>query len=257
MSSVRVDDLEQVWQTFLRAQQRIEFHPGLDALLVFADGIASAGFERLAKDLSRFANRRCADPLGWALNARERSEWSRIQSRVLDALESLRGSPELRWPRHVQGFSTRAMVRFFHPINPRFDDVAGPFPITRSDVAEPADVRAWLKRHRLATGSGATVVRERGRIVVRSKAATHVIEIGRRAPNLVAREIVDMAERLRRGGFAEPHRYARRLYRDGVRLAGYWAEEPGVSGGRYVRGLRERLFSPNELVETYGFRRTR
>lgn len=263
----RGDVIARLWQDFERSRARIDFHGGLATLTVLADALTEAGYKRLADDLSRFVKRLAKSPLGWALPRRERAEWARLVRRVIIAAAELR-APMIVWPPHARP-QTTAMVRFHHPINPRFDDVAGPYPIRREDVVEDADVRAWFKRVRKENLGRARIRQERGRVLIMlPRGGVYAVEIGRRGPNLPAREIAHMAERLKQRAYAEPLRYARRLYREGVRWKGRWIEEPGplghLQGGglgrdgrRYVRGLEERLFAPGELEESHGFRRVR
>jgi len=167
----------------------------------------------------------------------------------------------------------KVILRFVHKISPRFDDVDGPFEATEADFSSLERARKWFARHRIKLGK--VRWRHEGRKVVffpqsRMSSSPHaiVVEPGSQK-RLKGREIGEMASRLKQKGYSKPGMYARKLYREGIRLKARWMEEPGPeghlqqggrarTGRRHVEGVEERLWSPRggpgSLEVTHGFR---
>lgn len=168
----------------------------------------------------------------------------------------------------------KVVIESIHKVSPRFDDVEGPFEARTEDFETLEAARKWLARHRIKIGR-ANWRREGNRVIFfpssRMSSSPHAIVIrpGSRQ-RLVGRELQEMARRLRQKGYSRPDFYARKLWREGVRLKGRWTDEEGTaeghrqegglarSGRRYVSGVEERLYGarggPGSLEQTHGFR---
>ena len=167
----------------------------------------------------------------------------------------------------------KVTIQSIHKTSPRFDDVEGPFDASPADFATLESARKWFARHRINLGRVDWCKKGRGWIFFprsRFAASPHalIVEPGVKL-RLPGREVREMALRLRQKGYSQPGMYARKLYREGVRLRGRWTEESGPeghraeggharTGRRYVSGVEERLWAPRggpgSLEVTHGFR---
>ena len=145
-------------------------------------------------------------------------------------------------------------VRWVHKYNPSVKDVEGPFEARENDFADLPSARAWLKKHGYTVGR-ATFRREGRKFVIfptsRSASSPHSIIVSMtRHKRLTGGEIDAMARRLHTLRYPNPNQLARRLYRQGVRLAGRWTSEGTAeghlregglahSGHRWVGGVKE------------------
>lgn len=181
----------------------------------------------------------------------------------------------------------QVVVRLVHKISSHAD-VQGPYSAHEGDFDTLETTRRWfartlkmkLGRVRQFTGQKwwGPAQRPKSRswlaTVWPSSGIWHSITVERGSGlRLPAREIEEMAHRLKMKGYSQPNMYARKLYREGVRLKGYWTEAPGpkghpaegapvygqaTTGKRHVAGVEERLWSPRgetgSLEKTHGFR---
>lgn len=167
----------------------------------------------------------------------------------------------------------KVTIQYVHKTSPSFKDVAGPFDASPSDFETLDAARKWFKKHRITLGR--VTFRKEGRRWVffpasRMASSPHAIVVRPGTSlRLTGRELSEMSRRLKEKGYSQPGMYARKLYREGVRLDGRWTEEPGAeghraeggharSGRRYVDGVKERLYHPRgssgSLEDTHGFR---
>lgn len=191
------------------------------ALIRFAKRMQKWRVEREKAAHEHFAERKYPDwnpyyDYDWPVKLPKWSEWKKITERVDDAI----GQISRQTPRAVvRPRPQQAVVTFHHKMGGP-PSIEGPYPIRPEDAEDLTTLRAWLKRTGAWGALGrATMRRERSRIIVFPQSSKSydphsiVIDLGQSRQRLPAREIGRLADILRREGFAEPNRYARRLYR--------------------------------------------
>lgn len=191
-------------------------------------------------------------------------QWRSIRDRVDFALKEIEkktlGAKEWHQRRPRMATIVLTSNRYFHSrypqeLRPELQKIEGPFPITPKDAEDITTLRKWLAKHghpaigklskEWREGAYHEVRKEGSSLVVRPRDGPWriiTIELGRTRPHLAGRTVAQMTKMLTDEDFAEPHRYARMLYK-----AGFTPE-------RLAKELNTPPDYSHAFAEKYGFR---